>query len=44
MDANIKVFSTKPNKFEKKCPEPKPEAVSTTLTAQIYSKFSQFIL
>jgi hypothetical protein len=32
MDANIKVFSTKPNKFKKKCPEPKPEAVSTTLT------------
>lgn len=33
--ANINAFSTKTNKFKKKCPEPKPEAVSTTLTAQI---------
>jgi len=35
VDANIKAFSTKANKFEKKCPKPKPEAVSTTLTGQI---------
>lgn len=31
-DANINTQSTKTNKFKKKCPEPKPEAVSTTLT------------
>jgi hypothetical protein len=42
--ANINAFSTKQNKFEKKCPEPKPEAVSTTLTVQIYLKFCEFIL